>query len=204
MALKHIILGCALAALAACLGWGGAVVSWQLLRWGGRDLERRAELAILVFSAVTLLFAYLLGRFASRNGPTTGVSVGTAAVFVVFLSVSYFSHVPPINRAAQRRTMRDMRLIAAGIEGYAFKSGQYPTAGSRRALEGVLAFSLPERDGWGTEFVVQSAVSGYLILSPGMDGAVDEPQPSGPTTSLSSDIIFKNGQFVAYPEGSQR
>ena len=49
-----------------------------------------------------------------------------------------------------------------------------------------------------------AAGSGYTIRSAGKDGITEGSPSGGATKSFDCDIMFVNGQFVQWPEGSQK
>jgi hypothetical protein len=48
----------------------------------------------------------------------------------------------------------------------------------------------------------------YVVISAGKDGALDQQELEayyqGPTNSFNNDIVFSNGSFIQYPEGTQQ
>jgi hypothetical protein len=60
-------------------------------------------------------------------------------------------------------------------------------------------------DGWGTFLRYGSDAPGnnYAIRSFGRDKAVDGSTVCGTTTNFNNDIVYSNGTFVQWPEGTQ-
>jgi hypothetical protein len=63
-------------------------------------------------------------------------------------------------------------------------------------------------DPWGHPIIVAVTAQRYVLVSCGECGGPPERQnlfaySAGPTTDLTSDIVFSDGVFVAYPEGVQ-
>ena len=123
----------------------------------------------------------------------------------------------------QKITMADMRSIGTAIEEYAIDNNVYPdlTGGLapldalRSLVEPIYIRTLPMTDAWGRPFLVWSKVNGYMIIGTGSDGLLDsaydradEPSSAygggGAFTDPESDVIFVNGQFVQWPEGTQQ
>ena len=72
-------------------------------------------------------------------------------------------------------------------------------------VEPIYIRELPRADGWGGPILYWTDGSSYRIVSNGKDGAMDEDW-SGPfaaheTDDLGEDIIFGDGEFLAWPEG---
>ncbi len=61
------------------------------------------------------------------------------------------------------------------------------------------------RDGWGRylSYDVDVALSRYNIRSFGRDGSVNSVT-CGTTTDFNDDIVYSNGTFVQWPEGTQQ
>lgn len=123
-----------------------------------------------------------------------------------------------MQRSKQKRTMADIRQIAMAWEARSVETGGYTSAGAdlcctepitideaREFLEPSYINPFPRHDGWGNEFVlgVNSIGSSYAITSHGKDGLEDESFEPGATSDFDCDIIYSNGSFVTYPEGTQ-
>ena len=111
--------------------------------------------------------------------------------------------------------MADIRSIGTAIEAYSIDNNRYPvTDGWQSAealvesLQPVYIRTLPLIDGWGHEFHVYSDGETYVLVSAGKDGELDqdwtEPEERGATTSFNRDIVFGDGQFLSWPEGTQQ
>ena len=61
-------------------------------------------------------------------------------------------------------------------------------------------------DGWGYYYVYWSDGRNYLLVSPGRDGEYERDWSrgleGGPFTGFDADIVYEDGRFVTYPEGS--
>jgi len=71
----------------------------------------------------------------------------------------------------------------------------------RRVLEPTYIRRLAQRDIWNGDLRFASTDTGYEIHSLGMDGLPDHV--TGVTTHFECDIVYANGKFVEYPEGTQ-
>jgi len=96
-----------------------------------------------------------------------------------------------MQRSRQKRTMADIRTLAAELEERAEKTGRY-------ALD---AKDLHHLDGWGAPFELHASGNDYSIRSYGRDARRDDRDVAGATTDFARDIVYSNGTFVTYPEG---
>jgi general secretion pathway protein G len=126
-----------------------------------------------------------------------------------------------VQRGRQKRTMTDMRALAVAIEAYNVDNTAYPSATCMSGLFttagtalGNSSFTLlvptyiahpPVQDGWGRFFLynVDNSQFQYNIISYGRNGSAD-PIVCGTTTDFNADIIFSNGGFVQWPDGTQQ
>jgi len=125
------------------------------------------------------------------------------------------------SRHVERPTMADMRSIATAIESYAIdhdaypcpRPGLVPLAELTALLEPVYIRDLPLQDGWGHPFLFSCGGEGYGIVSLGADGQPGAsyealgPGLAGMPAGMwgaNPDIVFVDGQFVAWPEGTPR
>jgi type II secretory pathway pseudopilin PulG len=115
-----------------------------------------------------------------------------------------------IQRGYQKRNMADMRAIGTAVEAYAVDHKIYPPGNStvsaiREYLEPTYIKKVPEKDNWGNYFLYQSSQNGqsYSITSYGKDHKVDGPLVyRGPITRFKNDMLFSNGSFIAFAEGT--
>ena len=125
-----------------------------------------------------------------------------------------------VQRGKQKRTMVDMRALATAIEAYHVDASVYPTATcvgglytDAGAAIDAASFTLiaptyianpPRQDGWGRFYLfnVDNGQGQYNIRSLGRNGAMDATL-CGTTTDFNDDILYSNGSFLQWPEGSQ-
>jgi len=116
----------------------------------------------------------------------------------------------PFALGNQRRTMIDMRKIAALIEDAAKRQeGRYPVCSDfagvetclSRKLSGGALTELRLRDAWGNPIVYHTDREGtkYALISYANDGVDDGLGQVGPTHSFDCDIVFSNGDFIQWP-----
>ena len=168
------------------------------------NLYTRADLGFATFWLVSIGAGFLLGRFIRFARPSLKTIVlwsGIISGIPIFL---FYSHVPALDRGAQKRTIADMRTIGESLESYRTKHGSYPSTVGIKTLESHVHKLLPPEDAWGTPFLFSSSPSGYSIVSFGNDGKQDKIEPVGATIQFSRDIVFKNGELTAFPEGVPR
>ncbi len=136
------------------------------------------------------------------------------AIIGIIAAIAIPNLLNAIQRGRQKRTMADMRAIGTAVEAYAVDNNRYPAGGSpisaiASVVEPRYIRALPRLDAWQFEFdytsggPVAADPQTYTIESYGKNGS-DEPYFIGATTDFNNDIIFSNGTFVEYPEGSQK
>jgi general secretion pathway protein G len=163
---------------------------------------------------------HLLVPSTQSGGGGGGVGIVVAVVvgfFVMIMVVGMLAAIAipnllnAIQRGKQKRTMADMRTIATAIEAHGTDHNAFPTATSVDelipALVPTYAQSLPTKDAWEHPFDVSTTGLTYTLRSAGKDERYEVDDPAlytrGATTSFADDLVFSNGEFVRYPEGSQ-
>ena len=130
------------------------------------------------------------------------------AIIGIIAAIAIPNLLNAIDRGKQKRTMADLRSIGTAIESYAVDNNVYPVAANTTALSGLIApvyiKTMPSADGWNNAFTVTSVAVDYTLSSLGKDGASQGCVLGTLTTLFSQDICFSNGQFVQYPQGSQK
>ncbi len=144
-----------------------------------------------------------------------GVIAASAAALVLLLAFPFMAIVAAIavpnlinaiQRGRQRRTVADLRVIAARLEIARQQQGSLPPdLAEPGGIESFLAAngdsaSLPELDGWNRPFVVTLEGQSYLVASYGRDGVADEPgvERRG-DNGFDRDIVVMDGEFVSWP-----
>ena len=129
------------------------------------------------------------------------------AIIGIIAAIAIPNLLNAIDRGKQKRTMADLRSIGTAVESYAVDSNVYPVATTANALslvvEPIYIKSMPEEDGWGYTFQVNSAAVEYTLYSFGKDGTGTDCA-SLQTSTFADQICFINGQFTRYPEGAQQ
>jgi general secretion pathway protein G len=139
------------------------------------------------------------------------------AIIAIIASIAALSYFTAIDRAKQKRTVNDMRMIAAAWEARAADMNSYSVAGAafsfpateiaypslEKALTPTYTRMMPQYDGWNHEFEFGAAGKVYAIRSTGRDGKVETTVVPGETSSPDCDIIYANGSFICYPAAAQ-
>ena len=134
----------------------------------------------------------------------------------IILAIAVPNLLTAMQRSKQKRTMADMRTIAAAVEARATDVNAYPETTNLDELAALLEPTyikkMPRLDGWSNPIQYRAICNAgfcdnYVLASSGKDGkfTVDyvdaanaEPET---TTNFDEDIIFSDGKFVRYPSG---
>lgn len=153
------------------------------------------------------------GTRTTTFGPSL-FSGGTATAGIL-AAVAIPNFLEALDRGKQKRTVADVRAAGTVCEAFAVDRNRYPgptdgwvdLASIAPEVEPVYIRTLPVVDGWGHALRFWSDGESYRIVSPGKDGTVEVDwsveTEGGPTTSFDADIVFADGRFVRWPEGSQ-
>ena len=142
------------------------------------------------------------------------------AIIGILAAIAIPNLLNAVQRGKQKRTMADMKALAAAIESYHVDNSVYPSASCFAGNFTTLGPSLgtdsftnlaptyiaqpPLRDGWGRFFTynLDAAAANYNVRSLGRNGSADTVV-CGTTTSFNDDILFSDGAFLQWPEGTQ-
>ena len=116
-----------------------------------------------------------------------------------------------IDRGRQKRTMADMRALGGLLEEYRREHGALPQVSTASGLTELLSQSSPDmeipiRDGWGKAYRLRLGDGRIEIVSAAQCGELEPSPPEGEamsTQTLEADIVWRDGAFVRYPEGTQ-
>ena len=143
------------------------------------------------------------------------------AIIGILAAIAIPNLLNAVQRGKQKRTMSDMRALATAIEAYAVDNNVYPdsicaaglyttagtalTTGSFTRLSPTYIAQPPKQDGWGRfmAYSVDTPHNNYNVSSRGRDNVVGAVN-CGTTTDFNDDIIYGNGTFLQWPEGSQQ
>jgi general secretion pathway protein G len=145
------------------------------------------------------------------------------AIIGILAAIAIPNLLSAVQRGKQKRTMADMRTLATAIEAYAVDNNNYvagacaqglftdygtpTTATSFTNLTPTYIASAPKNDGWGSALLYNSPTpqDKYNIISYGRDKVKDTvARGCGTTTDFNDDIIYSNGTFLQWPEGTQQ
>jgi len=131
------------------------------------------------------------------------------AIIGIISAVAIPNLLNAIDKAKQKRTMGDQRGICTAIEAYATDNANYPANQSAWAtikphLNPHFIREPPDGDGWNNGWEVSTTANGsdYTLASFGKDGVLSS-RSGGPTTDFDCDIVFSDGAFFQWPEGTQ-
>ena len=144
------------------------------------------------------------------------------AIIGIIVAIAIPNLLAAVQKARQKRTMSDIRVVATMWETYFLDYAYYWNAGgclspmpdqpitASCAVGSILMptymANLPLKDGWNNPlyfYVDKSSLAQeYRIESRGNDSAVDSY--CGMITSFGNDIVMSNGQFIEWPEGVQQ
>jgi general secretion pathway protein G len=153
-------------------------------------------------------------------GIIVGILVGglaLVAIIGILAAIAIPNMLTALNRSRQKRTIADMRAVAAPLEAFATdKNDLYPDGNTVSSFAPNLvpeyAKTLPTVDAWGTPLRYECWPAGacqhYAIGSAGADktwehDSLQEYAPNTETQQFNSDIVFSGGTFLQYPEGVQ-
>jgi general secretion pathway protein G len=142
------------------------------------------------------------------------------AIIGILAAIAIPNLLNAVQRGKQKRTMADIKALAVAIEAYhvdnsvypvaACNPGNYTTPGAALSTDSFTNLTptyiavAPKTDGWGTsfEYGVDAAHVNYNVRSFGRNRSADAI-PCGTTTNFNDDILFSDGVFLQWPEGTQ-
>ena len=142
------------------------------------------------------------------------------AIIGILAAIAIPNLLNAVQRGKQKRSMSDMRALATAVEAYAVDNNNYPvaacggsvftaagtalTTNSFSNLSPTYIAQAPLKDGWQHFYTynLSSDSQAYNIISLGRNGTAGTIN-CGTTTNFNDDIVYSNGTFLQWPEGSQ-
>ena len=151
-------------------------------------------------------------RVRSTEGREAGFTLIELLIVVAIIgiisSIAVVNLLNALDKAKQKRSMADVRTICAAVEAYATDNAMYPLGVTdwpslRTLINPHFMRQPPDADGWSNTWDV-SSVDGvdYSVSSLGKDG-IAGPRTGGPTQNFNCDIVFSDGLFFQWPQGTQ-
>lgn len=153
-----------------------------------------------------------MGRARAEEGFSLIELLIAMVVLAVLAAIAIPGLLTAAERSRQRRTMGDLRTVAAAVEQYALDHDGYPSlalgSATRLAplLEPTYISHLPPQDAWGRPFTFAAPfddATAYAVVSFGRDGLVDEGGwRQGALKAPETDIALMDGAFTQWPDGT--
>ncbi|HEU4401545.1 MAG TPA: type II secretion system protein GspG [Candidatus Polarisedimenticolia bacterium] len=131
------------------------------------------------------------------------------AIIGIIAAVAIPNLLNAVDKGKQKRTMSDLRTISTAVEAYAVDTSCYPLgmanwASLKTMVDPYFIKDPPNADGWGNTWDAGTTPNGsdYTIASYGKD-ALTSGRTGGQTSNFNCDILFVNGRFFQWPEGTQ-
>lgn len=144
------------------------------------------------------------------------------AIIGILAAIAIPNLLNAVQRGKQKRTMSDIRTMATAVEAYAVDNNFYPsgqctgkftaitatmTDTSLSRLSPTYIANPVKKDGW-SNFLMYNTESAtinqeYGFRSRGRDNTADTSLTCSTTTNFNNDIVYSNGGFLQFPEGSQ-
>ena len=129
------------------------------------------------------------------------------AIIGIIAAIAIPNLLNAIDRGKQKRSMADIRSIGTAVESYAVDNNFYPknqAAVPTTLISPIYIRTVPATDGWNTnwEFASDAPGTQYTIESWAKD-ATDNADANVQTGDFNCDIVFVNGQFYQWPQGTQ-
>ncbi len=160
----------------------------------------------------TNLAVNILRMAFRRRQSTAGFTLIELLIVVAVIGLLAAIAIPnlltAIHKARQKRSMGDIRTVGSALAMYQRDNAFYPVvadgeASTLRPLLSIYVGSFSDRDGWMTQFGYNSDGSEYTLVSYGRNRNADPPYNNGTTGDFDCDIVFSEGVFVQWPEGTQ-
>jgi type II secretion system protein G len=132
------------------------------------------------------------------------------AILGILSSIAIALLANALDKGKQKRTMMDLHSIAEATEAYGVDHALYPAgmaswASMKPLISPFFIRDPPNTDGWAHTWESTTDTQGrsYTLVSLGKDGILGA-WSFGMTSSFNCDIVFSDGQFVQWPQGTQQ
>jgi len=194
---------------------------WRAARWVTFDIEKGLMIelwnwffAFLAKLVSTLQKAEHMKTRILTNRSSSGFTLIELLIVVAIIGLIAAIAIPnmlsALDKARQKRTMADIRVVGEALEVYHLDNSIYPKVGEGYAYDLVgfltpyISQLIPLKDGWGKNVIYQDADGvGYTVMSLGSNFVEDPPYVYGPTMRFRDDIIVSRGVFIQWPDGPQ-
>ena len=148
-------------------------------------------------------------RAGARQGFTLIELLIVVAVIGIISAIALPNLLNAIDKSKQKKSMSDLRTIGTAIEAYATDTASYPQnmanwAALKPIIDPYFIKMPPDADGWSNVWDASTTANGsdYSLASYGKDGLLGS-RTGGQTSDFNCDIVFSQGQFFQWPEGTQ-
>jgi general secretion pathway protein G len=164
-----------------------------------------------------ILFAGGDSKMFRLKKDSTGFTLIELLIVVAIIGIIAAIAIPnllnAIQRGKQKRTMSDIRSIGTAVESYQVDNGfpiSQTTLGNISTIGAYLMPTyikiLPTQDAWkkDVQYIGGPTLGDtYTVRSYGKDRSDDTNNTQGSTNNFNNDIVYSNGQFTIWPEGTQ-
>ncbi len=132
------------------------------------------------------------------------------AIIGIIAAIAIPNLMISLQKARQKRSMSDMRIISTALQSYAIDNSIYPRIGNTTVsalaphLKNIIKV-LPSVDGWAKPMPYKTNAAGltFTIISYGSNRAPDLPYTYGYTLRTRDDIVYSGTSFIQWPEVRQ-
>ncbi len=172
-----------------------------------------------VVAGLIAAFGFVLMLTAWSQTRRIEVLVINGITVLVLLGYGYPTLLRMSARSPQKRTMADIRTIATALEARATDVNEYPAVRTldelAPLLEPTYVKPMPRKDGYRNAFRYEAwrespksrGPDHYAIGSAGHDWKFEKSSlrqyTSRTTTNFDCDLVYRNGEWISYPEGVQ-